>query len=434
MERIAVSESKEYLECGGRGFFYLADTVWAAFTAPTMEEWKDYLDYRKLQGFNVLQINVLPQWDAGGQKNTCEPFAADASGTYDFHSINAAYFDRACALLRAAADRGFVPALVLLWCNYVPDTWGAKKIGRNIMPQDAVAPYVSYAVNRFREFRPIYIVSGDTDFPTERACLHYRTALRAVKELDPFALTTMHIQGERSDLPEEFVRSKDLDFYTYQSSHNAKNQHLAYHLAEAFTTKSVRKPVINAEPCYEGSRHWGEFPRFTAYDVRKAIWQSLLSGANAGVAYGAHGIWNFYRAETSFESADVTGIPFRFRDALRLEGAWDAGFARWIFETFGLFGMKPLPRMDGEPEETRFAASADGGKLVGYIPYAADSRVPVDLSDYHLTAVDLENRRFLQPAFIAGKKSSVLKMVPVNSDFLLIGTKTMAPSVENGIG
>lgn len=43
----------------GKPFFYLADTCWSAFTNIKDNDWDYYLDYRKSQGFNTLQINIL---------------------------------------------------------------------------------------------------------------------------------------------------------------------------------------------------------------------------------------------------------------------------------------------------------------------------------------------------------------------------------------
>lgn len=43
-----------------RPFFYLADTVWMAFANLTVDEWERYLAHRRLQGFNALQISILP--------------------------------------------------------------------------------------------------------------------------------------------------------------------------------------------------------------------------------------------------------------------------------------------------------------------------------------------------------------------------------------
>ncbi|MMZ52468.1 beta-glucosidase [Paenibacillus polymyxa] len=56
MIQLSIAENKRYFMNEGNPFFYLADTVWSAFTNITLEEWAYYLDYRKSQGFNVLQI------------------------------------------------------------------------------------------------------------------------------------------------------------------------------------------------------------------------------------------------------------------------------------------------------------------------------------------------------------------------------------------
>lgn len=126
MIKLGIAENKRYFVNEGVPFFYLADTVWSAFTNISLEEWADYLDYRSRQGFNVLQINLLRQWDASGSDLDYEPFVRIEDGSYDFYSLNPDYFDRAETMVEMAVSKGFVPALVLLWCNYVPDTWAAK--------------------------------------------------------------------------------------------------------------------------------------------------------------------------------------------------------------------------------------------------------------------------------------------------------------------
>ena len=63
MSRVTVSEDKSTFCRDKKPFFYLADTIWSAFTNITEDEWIYYLKRRKEQGFNVLQINTMPQWD-----------------------------------------------------------------------------------------------------------------------------------------------------------------------------------------------------------------------------------------------------------------------------------------------------------------------------------------------------------------------------------
>ncbi len=57
MNRVTVSEDKSTFCRDKNPFFYLADTIWSAFTNITGDEWIYYLKRRKEQGFNVLQIN-----------------------------------------------------------------------------------------------------------------------------------------------------------------------------------------------------------------------------------------------------------------------------------------------------------------------------------------------------------------------------------------
>lgn len=55
MSRVTVSEDKSTFCRDKKPFFYLADTIWSAFTNITEDEWIYYLKRRKEQGFNVLR-------------------------------------------------------------------------------------------------------------------------------------------------------------------------------------------------------------------------------------------------------------------------------------------------------------------------------------------------------------------------------------------
>ncbi|WP_019636618.1 DUF4038 domain-containing protein [Paenibacillus fonticola] len=425
MIKLGISENKRYFINEGAPFFYLADTVWSAFTNITLEEWAHYLDFRRQQGFNVLQMNLLRQWDASGSELHFEPFAAHADGSYNFFEINESYFDRAETMVQMAVERGFVPALVLLWCNYIPDTWASKIREEPKMPLEAVEPYVLYTVNRFSKYHPIYMVSGDTDFPSVRANQYYSTTLRTVKKHSPQCLTALHIQGRLAMLPDEFSSSPELDFYMYQSGHNSQFQSTTYTLAMDFYNKPDIRPIINSEPCYEqmgfSRRVYG---RFTRADVRKAAWQSLLSGAGAGVTYGAHGIWSWHKKGQRF---GVTGegfdSPYDWQTALKFEGAWDYGFAKWLFEMYELTDLRPWNIVLKNTEEIRAAATADFTRVAVYIPSNTVLQLDADLSDYQLTLIDLEQRRFSTPQMTVRDKISIMDMHDFEADVLLIGMK-----------
>ncbi len=92
---LKVAINKKSFEKNGKPFFYLADTCWSAFTNITIEEWEYYLNLRKMQGFNVLQINIMPQWDASGTDLNYYPLPTKDKKTFEFTDFNMEYFERA---------------------------------------------------------------------------------------------------------------------------------------------------------------------------------------------------------------------------------------------------------------------------------------------------------------------------------------------------
>lgn len=421
---VTVAANGRTLEKHGKPMFYLADTVWSAFTNATLEEWEEYLDYRKMQGFNVLQMNVLRQWDASGSDLHLEPFHLQEDGSYDYTVLNEVYFDRAEQMVRMAAERGFTPALVLLWCNYVPDTWATPLQKNTKMPMEAVEPYVTYVVQRFSKYDPIYLVSGDTDFPSDEANAYYQTALEVVKRISPTSVTTLHIQGRLREIPEVFTEHEGLDFYMYQSGHNSEFQYMAHEIAEHFYNKTPVRPVINGEPCYEQiSYSRNVYGRYSAADARKAAWQSLLAGGGAGVTYGAHGIWSWHKKGKSFGIVEGEGFdsPYDWRSALRFEGAWDYSFIKYLFENYGLVGLKPLDIVQNKTREIR--AAGNENTVVLYVPVNTKVKLDFPVEEYDFTTIDLVNRRFAQTDAVRENEYGVLPMHAFEQDVVIVGTR-----------
>ena len=139
---ITISENKRYFKKNNKNFFYFADTCWSAFTNIDLDSWEYYLQYRRRQGFNVLQINILPQWDASETHFNYQPFEKDNDGFYDYFHIKQEYFQHARKMCERAKEFGFELALVVLWCNYVPDTWANKLMKSKTMPFDAIENYI----------------------------------------------------------------------------------------------------------------------------------------------------------------------------------------------------------------------------------------------------------------------------------------------------
>ncbi|AEB07692.1 hypothetical protein Corgl_1593 [Coriobacterium glomerans PW2] len=435
----------------GQPWFWTADTCWSAFTSIALDDWDYYLERRAEQGFNTVQINTLPQWDRCRPDLGVYPYASEDGVKFDWSAPNPAWWERARTMCEMAHDRGIRPALVLIWCNYVPGTWAsdmAASIGIEIdlMPISEALRHIERVVHELGRFDPIYIVSGDTDFKTDQAIDYYDSVLKQICACAPASLRTMHICGGSDSLPERYLDR--LDFYLFQSGHNIAKQSGSYRLPETFRARYPKKPLINSEPCYEQigpSRHVSKRfvdgdaraamspialdQRFSARDVRAALWSSVLAGAVAGVSYGAHGIWNW---QTSRSDSSALGegfdAPFRWQEALQFSGAWDAGALGLMLEILGATSsdedeaIEPAPELlDDEREEIR--AARIGERIVIYVPRTTSIAIRSSLAGCNVQAIALENRRVARLPFSSDDKKGCCARIaqhPFEHDALIV--------------
>ena len=118
---------------------------------------------------------------------------------------------------------------------------------------------------------------------------------------------------------------------------------------------------------------------------------------------------------------EFSGEPFEWRDALRLEGAWDAGFAKKIFEEYRLFDLEPAQGLlISSIEEIKVAKSKGEERLAIYSPFANRITLRFDLRGYKVVGVDLSERRWLVPEVTIDKDTSTIEMIPRNNDFLFL--------------
>ena len=390
MDRLQVSGNCRYLLRDGKPFFWLGDTCWSAFTNIPDEDWLVYLQERAALGFNVLQINALPQWDRCGSELNRYPFPEKGDGRFDFGRILPEYFEHAHWMCQKAQEQGFTLMLVLMWCNYVPDTWASHICADNVMPEDRVEPVIQKICETFQEFHPVYAISGDTGFESEQTRKRYRLVADLADKYAPQELKAYHIRGRYDGLPQEFAERADI--YLYQSGHNAGAQDMSHKLAGIFAGRTPRRPVINSEPCYEqmGYSHH-TYGRFHREEIRSALWNSLLAGASAGITYGAHGIWNWYRPGMPVNPIGGEGFlrAMPADKALHFPGAADYAYAARLFREREITQMVPCQEILGDYREHIRAARTEK-EIFLYVPVTVPLVLNGDYSGYQATAVDLD--------------------------------------------
>lgn len=413
---LTVSKNNKYLLRDGQPFFYLADTCWSAFTNITDEEWDYYLNKRKTQGFNTIQINILPQWDASATDLDYHPFVENNP-----YQLNDSYFEHAKEMCLKAKQEGFELALVVLWCNYVPNTWASKMLPDGILPFDCLENYVKKVHETFTELEPLYIISGDTDFPTEETTSYYVHVGSLLKGMAPDCLFTTHIKGRYSEIPQKLYELMDLCFY--QSGHNAKDLTMPYSLSEVMQKKYPGKPLINSEPCYEEMGYSGNmYGRWTRHDVRRAAYVSVLSGACAGVTYGAAGIYSWHKVKKGFASLLGEGFdtPKSWEEAMSFTGAWDYGYLKTLFEHYKVYDCTPRQELLLNPTTDIRVAECSNGLIIIYVPCNTKVRLNLDLSGYKAQTIDLLDR-FVQNTEITVKENqTIIGMHSFHQDALIM--------------
>lgn len=420
--RTAIAVDGTHFVRAGEPWVMVADTAWSAFADASRREWLQYVRARRAQGFNTVLISVLPiLHDRATRADARDPFELDADGHYDFARPAAGYFEHAAWMVEAAAELEVTCALVVLWCNYVPGTWGAALTPWGVMTADQRNAHIDRVVAAFAEADPVFVISGDEAFAEPAQTEVYLDALKRVKRAAPWCLTTMH-STPSAVLPAQIADAPQLDFYAYQAGHDADRQDLTWLLAAQYLGAGVRRPIVDFEPCYEGHGYNAGRGRFVREDVRRAVWWGILGGAAAGVGYGAHGVWQWYRPEARFTNPGFSLEPFPVDAALRFPGADDAAFAAEFSRTHRLFDL--VPRQDlllsELPETFRVAASTDLSRIAVYAPDPRAIRLGVDVSRYNLTAWDLSGRRPVPLIVSAGDGGDTIAQPDFLSDAIVV--------------
>lgn len=426
MDNIEIDHERMIFTRNGHPFFYLADTAWMAFSNIELTQWREYLRFRRRQGFTVVQISILPVLnDTGTGPETLYPYTIEADGKMNFQKRNNTYFERAEAMVKMVIEEGLVPALVVLWNNYIPTSWASVHIkGISNVSVEFLPEYAGIVAKYFGKYNPFLLISGDTMFENDVVCEYYKTLYSEVRKQCPSSLITMHLAPD-IEIPADVCGMDGIDFYMYQSGHQEKQVQYAYTLAEKFNTYPIKRPIVNGEPCYEGHVCCDrEAVRYSAADVRRAIWQSLLSGAKAGVTYGAHGIWMFYQEGMSFNNRSFSGSPFLWRDAIEFPGAWDAAYSKILFDNLNLYDIWPRQSLIPDaPAGVRAAADEKNGLVAVYSPYAEEFMLELDLSGYKTEMIRLDNRRYVNPTLVISEGKTCVKMAGCNSDSLFLARK-----------
>jgi hypothetical protein len=394
---IRLSDNRRYLaHADGTPFFWMADTCWNGPLHATSEEWSHYLDVRVGQQFNTVQW-VATQWLSAPD--------GDITGTLPVEGherirVNPQVFQRLDVMQDAINEAGLLSVPVLLWAA----EWGdpaVMAINPGLtLPEDQAILLARYMVARWGANHVAWMLPGDGEYRGMKA-ERWRRIGRAVFRRKPHAPVMLHPNGLSWYGP-EFRHEDWLDIIGYQSCHFGDEDSLGWFVfgppASDWQAQPVR-PIINLEPNYEYHLDIvNPDRRFDDYDVRRAIYWSLLVSPTAGVTYGGHGVWAWDGGTRTPIAHDRTGIPLHWRDALHMPGAKQMRYVSQVFHSFEWWRLEPLPQLIVSPadlpsHQASVAARTDDCRAaLVYLPSGTPVQLNARLLPERFTAVWFDPR------------------------------------------
>ncbi len=355
----------------GTPFFWLACTAWNGALKSTDEEWEYYLDQRKENHYNVIQL-VTTEW-RGCDKNAEGLTAIEGTG---YIRIHPEFFRRIDERIDQANAKGLVVSPVILWA--LPSGPGRHLSPGYSLPLEEAILLAKYIVARYQGNHVIWALGGDGKFHGDQE-LKWKEIGRQVFNPIDHAPATLHPQGS-SWIGELYAQEDWYDLAGYQSSHS-NGEGVVNWINKGPMSKMWAKlkpmPYINMEPNYEEI-----YFRITDQDVRNASYWSLFATPVAGITYGANGIWPWLaegeRILNHNHPEGVTG----WRKSIDFPGSIQMGYLAEFFSRLEWWNLFPandlLVSQPGEQAYNQWISvlkSPDSNCIVVYFPAKAQAEL-----------------------------------------------------------
>jgi hypothetical protein len=313
--QIKVSENKHYLQTKtGEPFFWLGDTNWEMIHRLSIEEIEILMETRKNQGFNVLQIVALTEFNGLKQPNRygdipLKDFDPTKLNLTEGNNINSAdefdYWDLLDKVFDIAVAKGLYIGLLPTWGDKLANMWGD---GPRIFNAENARIYGTILGKRYgSRTNIIWILGGDRPAIYEWEKVKYddtfiwRAMAEGIRDGEimlntEHKLMTYHPASGENRTSKYLQNELWLDINAFQSGHSV-NQPTPWNWVFEDFNIDPPKPTLDMEPCYEDhpkkpkNGKWNkELGYFDDYDVRKRIYRTVFAGS-AGVTYGHHHVW-----------------------------------------------------------------------------------------------------------------------------------------------
>ena len=272
----------------GTPFFWLADTTWEGIHAAGPKDFADYAAIRISQKFSVVQWS-LPHGDPDRNQPAW-------TGTERIN-IHPEFFQRLETRLNTLGSAGLLSAIAPL----IELNTGSGKSASQL-PDDQAALLLRYVVARWNAdpVAWLLIFEGDGRGITANRWKKVGQSVFGSCSHAPVLLYT----ADTPWLLNEFRDQLWVDAFCYQTLTDTSEDAAKWATSGPLSTEwrnEPARPIIAFTPAENGVIE-GANTRFSADDVRRAAWWSLLLTPPAGISYSASGVLNW---DTSVDASRI---------------------------------------------------------------------------------------------------------------------------------
>ncbi len=266
-----VAGQRYLVDATGAPFLIHGDSPWSLIAQLTREQIDQYLEDRRLKGFNAILVELIEHKFSSNAPNNiygAAPFLAPG----DFSTPNEAYFAHAEYAVRKAAEKGILVMLAPMYLGYEggDQGWYQQTLTNSVA---VVEEYGRYLATRFRNFENILWVHGGDFAPPKLDKV--RALASAIRRVDDKWLHTFN--GARS--------SSALGLASSEGWVSLNNIYTTTDVAPAAAAEYSRStmPFFLVEAIYENEGA-------DDLTVRRQAYQAVLGGAT-GHLFGNRPIW-----------------------------------------------------------------------------------------------------------------------------------------------
>ncbi|MBX7170988.1 MAG: glycoside hydrolase family 140 protein [Pyrinomonadaceae bacterium] len=375
-QSLKISPNGRFFTENNKPFFWLGDTAWLLLKKCTREETINYLETRKKQGFNAIQVMLLHDLknptNAYGDKaieGTDVSKRIVTKGNNFQNPTEYDYWDHVEWVIDEAAKRKMYMALVLIW---------GSNVKADLLNESQAKSYAEFLANRFKNKRNIIWLNGG-DLRGEDHQNIWNIIGKTLKANDKNHLITFHPRG-RTMSSEFFHNENWLDFNMFQSGHRNYAQDISpdekHHFGEDnwryvdndYALKPI-KPTLDGEPSYENipqGLHDPKQTRWTDADVRRYAYWSVFAGG-AGFTYGENSVMQFYKKG---EPNPAYGVEIDWRESINSKGANQMLFLKKLMLSKPYFERVPANELvANQGEKYNYIAATKGKNYVFFYTY-----------------------------------------------------------------